>query len=194
LGQCMAGQAGLQSSELRTLMALLAFAVIWTVIVMPFIQTQSAITTLNPIFQYFLFNLGFIILSIVVFGIIYRVVKKHYDMKKAFSRGISAWFGVSFIYDMWSPPYVIDYQGNLVQMGDASAVNATVDMMWAFIFQSLFPAIATIRVPLVDLSMLYVAVYGLVPALTVLAMALIFTEGKFKKMVNLGGNPRKVRK
>lgn len=180
----------LEHEELKILGGLLIFSLLWIALAVPFVTSNPLFTSQNSVIQYFLFNFGFIIASIVVFGtIITMVLEKKYSYKDAFINGLSLWLSFSFILDIFMPPYAIDALGNEIITGNSTGINASTDKMFAFIFNSILPQLKSIVIPFLNVSFLYLAVYVFVPVLTAFIVALVLSKGNFIKWFNLGGVP-----
>lgn len=168
-----------EPEETNTLLALSIFAVFWSLVGIPFITSNPDFVSLNPVLQYVLSNLSLIVASVVVFGTVLTfLLEREYDIQSGIVNGLVAWLGFSFILDMWESPFAWDLSGKQLIFG--AGVTSSVDYMWGYIFLTLFPQIA-------NTSLLYLAVYGLVPILTVAVGALVLTKGQFLSWFNFGG-------
>lgn len=178
----------IDAQEAKVLFALLAFSIVWIALVIPFITSNSMFLSLNPVISFFLFNLGFLLISIAIFGtILSMTIDQDFNWKNAFKNGLLAFLSFSFCLDIWSPPFAIDAQGNELISNSATGINAAGDRMWAYIFNSLFPWLKPIQIPVLNMSLLFVATYALVPLLMAVIAAIIFSKGKFFKWLNIGG-------
>ncbi len=181
----------LEKGEIKILLALSVFSIMWIAVAIPFITTNSFFTSLNPVFAYALFNLGFIILTSITFGTVFAILKHNYDIWSAFSNGIVVWLSFSWVIDMYQPPYFLDMQGNEIISNVSTGANASVDAMWAFAFNSLVPSLKPATIPFLNISLLFIAVYGFVPLMTVLIAAYVLTEGQLVKFIGIGNDGSK---
>lgn len=171
------------SQETRIILAMLVFALLWVIFVIPFLSTSSQFQSLIPPFQYIIFNLGYILISVVTFGTLFSIMtNKSYNFKKAVIYGLSLWFSFSLIFDMWQPPFAIDQQGNDVVLNNSSLINASVDKSFVYLFNTFLPTAKTTVIPIINYSLLYILVYGFVPILGVIIAAIGLSNGAFMKL------------
>ena len=184
----------IDAGERKVLLAISILAVIWIIFVIPFTTSSPSFVSLNNVYAYFIFNLGFILLSVVIFGTIMATFKDKFSYWNAIMDGLASWFSYSFVLDNWSPPYFIDIHGNQVIQSVGTGVNASVDAMLTYVVNYLFPSFQGITVPLINISWLYIAVYLIIPFLTVIIAAMVLTRGQFFRWVGHGGekNARKM--
>jgi hypothetical protein len=174
---CMAGV--LERSEVKVLIALALLAILWSVVGIPAIIGNPTFISFNPIFQYVLLNLSFILLFVVVIGTgVTIAVEKEYNYSRGIANGIAAWLSFSFVMDNWSPPFVWDMAGHQAVTG--AGVTSSVDYVWGYILINIFPSIANTPV-------VFFFVYGIVPVVATLLAALILTKGQFLKWLGFGG-------
>ncbi len=178
----------LQKKEIELILPFALFAVIWISIVLPYLMQSTFFLSLNPIFQYTLFNIGFISFTIASFGLIFSIVlDKKVTLSNLVKNGMGVWFGFSFVLDMWQPPYYIDFLGNPVySTSEESLTQATIDAFWYEIFNIFIPQIKTIIVPFFNISLLFIAIYLIVPLSTLVGLAMLFSQSKFTKWVGVG--------
>lgn len=169
--------------EWQIILWLALFSFIWIFFVIPFLTTNDVYLTQNPIVQYFLYNLGFISLTTATFGLVLTLWEENrINLTKLIKNGIASWLGVSFIFDLWQPPFYIDLLGNPVHSTEASSLaNTTIDGALVFFYNSLFPTAKDVI--LFNISLLYVLVYIFTPILALILMALLLSTSKFKKVV-----------
>lgn len=171
------------SQETRIILAMLVFALVWVIFIIPFLSTNSQFQSLIPPFQYIIYNIGYILISVVSFGTIFSLLtQKSYNFGKAIVYGFSIWISFSFVFDMWQPPFVIDTQGNDVVLNSSSFINASIDRTFVYLFNTFLPNVKTTIIPIFNYSLLYVLVYGLVPILGILIAAIGLSNGTFVKM------------
>jgi hypothetical protein len=172
--------------ELEVIAGWTLFSLLLIAFVVPFITMNVWFTSQNPVLQYLLFNLGFISLACATFGVAFSFVfLRKFDIIKAFEGGLALWLSFSFVVDMWQPPYYLSQAGQPLITNTASGIGASVDAMWAWIFNSVIPSLAGMTV--FGISMLYMAVYVFVPLATLLFSAFLLSDGQFFKWVGLRG-------
>src|SRR5689334_19435697 len=91
--------------EVYLFVFLTIFAILWVSLVTPFFENSVYFASLNPILQFFSFNVGFILMSIVLINVPFKILTTHkvnfFDMIRV---GLSGWALFSFIFDLWQPP------------------------------------------------------------------------------------------
>ena len=178
----------IESDELKVFGLILAIWFIWVFLVVPFVTTDNGFVNLNPVLQYAIYNLGQSMLFILGAAIIMMVfLGEDFAWVDALINGITAQLSYSFIFDMAQPPNYISTTGQVIIENTASGVNIAVDRMWVYLMQTFFPGLQNfiISIPFISykFSMLYVAVYYVVPVITFFLALVILTRGKFIKWI-----------
>ena len=156
------------------------FAAIWITIIQPYLSQSQIFANLNPVLQYILFNVGFIMFAIIMINIPYLLAyKEHIGLSRMLRVGFAGWLLFSFIFDLWQPPYFLSSTGQVLitvqQALPNTAVDAMLSWVWGFIIS---PSI------MIDgLSLLYIAVYGFTPVIATLAMIFILKPDAFRRLV-----------
>lgn len=195
-----------EPGEIKALIGLLVFSIAYIAFAIPLITSNEWFVSLSPIFAYPIYNVGFILLVILTFGLVFSILKHKYSIKEAFKNGIISWISFSFILDVLQAPFFINLQGETVITNAQSGVNTAVDAFWVTIFRTILPSVQTIQFPtinpdilthfgtaplIVNASFLFVLVYGVIPILSLLIAAYFLTEGEFLKVFNTINNGEK---
>ena len=151
------------------------FALVWTFVVMPLLMQSDWFISQIPPLQYTLFNLGFVIMFIVVIGLpLTYLLKKEVIFTKAVQIGFTSWMGVGFIYDLFEPPYYLNTNGEVLLNVPKALTGTSVDSMLVWVWQHLG----------VSGPLLFYSVYLVTPIIIVLLMAIILTGKEFLKVFN----------
>lgn len=170
--------------EWKIIAGLFVFSAIWVLLVVPYLINSPAWNSQNPIVQYVLYQMGYISLSVAIFGsILTMLFKQKFKFVNAFRNGVAAWLSMAWVFDLMSPPNYIDPLGNIVITNAAALPNASVDAMFVYIFDTITPWMKDLVVPFFNISAEWVAVYMAVPVLTLALVAFILTGGKFRNWV-----------
>lgn len=167
--------------------AILSIAVIALILIfsLPAVMSSDWFTNLIPPLQYIIFNIGFILLTVVIFGIpVSLALHQKIDFAALFKGGISSWLIFTFIFDLWQPPFAFSPSGALLIQNSTSLIGSSVDYMlgWTIMqFFSVQNVIITLPV-LGHISLLFILVYFITPIISVLIAALILEP---KKLINL---------
>jgi len=132
-------------------------------------------TTLIPPYQYFLFNIGFMLLFITVVGIPISHELNHnkeIDLYKAVRIGFSSWIGLSCLYDLLQPPYYLDISGNIVLNVPSALTGTAVDATLVWFWQQLG----------VSGSLLFYFVYLITPLILIFAIVALLSG---KQLINV---------
>ena len=179
----------IDKEEWKIIAGLAAFSAVWILFVVPYLTGSADWNSMNPVLQYMLYNLGFILFTVASFGAILTMAfKQKFNTSNAFRNGISSWLGFSWVIDMWQPPNYIDTMGNVVITNAAALPNTSVDGMFVYIFDTLMPFLKTTVVPFFNVSAEWVVVYMAVPLLTVTMVAYILSNGQFRTWMNQKGH------
>lgn len=171
----------LDKSKKNIIVGTVLFSFIWTLLIMPYAIKNEAWNSLIPPVQYVLLNLGYIVLVSLIFG---YLMSKESSLKSMVLKGLSGWIFFSFFLDLLSPPLYINPQGNFMIEPNGSLSQATPDATVFYIFNQLLPNLrnSTINIPLInaEYSLMYVAIYALVPVIATILMAWTLSKGKFR--------------
>lgn len=188
----MPGQAVFSPSEIKVAVGVILFSLLWILLALPIFSHDATFLALNPIIQYFIINLGFICLSIAIFGVVFNlIITKEHNIVGSIVKGLALWFSFSFVIDMLQPPYTIATNGQSAITNPEALASASPDAMWAYIFGQVLPeSLKTLSIPFVNISLIYLLVYIGIPLLTVLMVAIGLSEGEFLKWVRGGVNAK----
>lgn len=169
-----------QRDEFVLLGLLAIFAAFWVFLVEPYLGTSQIFLGLNPVVQYVIFNVGFIIFAIVIINIPYLLTfHEHIGFFRMLRIGFAGWLLFSFIFDLWQPPYFLSPSGQILITIQQALPNTAVDAMLTWIWSQIIPNIIIVN----GLSLLYLFVYGITPVLATLAMIFILKPNAFRKLV-----------
>lgn len=173
--------------EWIAIISLSLFAFIWMLFIAPRLMYSDFFLNLIPPLQYILYNFGVMIFTFVVLGTPLSYTLKHkVDFKGVIKGGLTSWLFVSFVIDMWEPPYIIAPDGNMLITNMESLAGTSPDYTFYWFYTTLFPNIKNIfvNVPFsASCSMLFLAIYFLSPILAVLVMALVLKPGALRKLL-----------
>jgi hypothetical protein len=163
------------------------FAFIWMLFIAPRLMYSDWFLSLIPPIQYFLYNFGVMIFTFVVLGTPLSYTLKHkVDFKGVFRGGITSWLFVSFVIDMWEPPYIISPHGEMLITNMESLAGTSPDYSFYWFYTTLFKNIENVYVTVPfsgNCSLLFIAIYFLSPIIAVFVMALILKPGMLRKLL-----------
>ena len=152
-------------------------ALIWGLIVNPFLQNSEWFINLNPVAAYILYNVGTYFLVTVIFGVPSAfVIKRKFKVKWSdiLIGGLVAFLVFSNVFDMWQPPLAWSTNGTLlIPVASSSLENTAVDYMYGWIWQSLT----------LPVGLTYLFTYVLVPLFTLLTAALSYGQKEFFTLI-----------
>lgn len=156
------------------------FAIVWVLAIIPYLAYSIQFTKLNPVVQYLVYNLGFIMLTIVLINVPFKLItSKSVNLKDMIKIGIAGWLLFSFIFDLWQPPNYLSPDGTVLITNDQALPDTSVDAMltylWSFVIHS--------NVFVHGLSLLYIAVYFITPIIVVGIMIAVLKPSVFKKII-----------
>jgi len=153
---------------------------------LPKMMNSGWFTGLIPPLQYFSYNLGFILLTIVLLGTpVSWVLKQKIHIWTMLKGGIGSWLIFSFILDMWQPPFAFSTNGIILIPSSESLVGTSVDYMVGWVYMKIFPFQEIIMtIPGIGkISFLFILVYFITPIITVFIAALLFKPKVFIKLL-----------
>lgn len=170
----------LEKDELYLFGLLSVFAILWVVLITPYIERSDLFLRLNPVLQYVIFNIGFIVFTIVVINLPYRFFTgkktQPVDMLKV---GIAGWLMFSFVFDLWQPPYYISPSGNVLITSNESLPLTAIDAVMTYVWALIVP----VNYTFFGFSLLYISVYIITPIIAVVLMMLILRPSLFRKII-----------
>ena len=141
----------------------------------PFLASSPWFQSLNPVEQYAIYNIGWFIGITVGIGSVFSFVRNQkLVLKTVLVDGIAFFLFSSFVYDLWQGSFAYDFSTGapIYSTIPAALAGTSVDRMWGFVFEQL---------GFHGTSLIY-AVYGLVPALTIIFFAIILTRKQLMKL------------
>lgn len=158
---------GIDKRELKIIIALGLFAVVWGILATPFLQNSVWFNSLPPIIAYPIYNFAFIVFfGVFVGGMLTLLLKKRQAAPINFIvNGFSTWLLAEGFFDMLQPPFLVSPDGCVGVFGSQGLVNVSVDVFWHNILSSVFgqacnPLYSTI-------------IYGIVPIGSVIFFATV---------------------
>ncbi|PIU76022.1 hypothetical protein COS75_01215 [Candidatus Pacearchaeota archaeon CG06_land_8_20_14_3_00_35_12] len=134
-----------------------------------------------PPLRYLLYNVGFILLTILIFGVpLTYVIHQKLHLFKMIKYGFSSWLAFSFLLDIWQPPLAWGANGTLLITNLGSLVGTSVDYMSGWFWLKVFPSINQIFIG--KISLLFVFVYFLTPILIAFIIALILRPKELARL------------
>jgi len=157
------------------------------IILLPKIMNSQWFTSLVPPLQYLIYNIGFILLTIIIFGVpISYTLKQDINLWTTIKSGFSSWLIFTFILDLWQPPFAFGPTGEYLINTPESLIGTSVDYMLGWVYMRLFPINGIIfTIPIIGrLSLLFILVYFITPVIAALVVALLLKPKIFAKLLN----------
>lgn len=154
---------------------------------LPLIMNDTWFTDLIPPIQYLIYNVGFILLTIVLIGApISYLQDQTIEYWHTIRSGVSSWLIFSFILDVWQPPFAFGTSGRSLIDDSHSLYGASVDHMLGWIYGHFVDPASFLHVPVLgDVSLLFFLIYFVTPISAVFISALLFKPGF---LVSMFGN------
>ncbi|MBU1179621.1 hypothetical protein KJ885_01620 [Patescibacteria group bacterium] len=165
------------------LITILAFVLIG---LLPKIMNSRWFISLIPPLQYISFNFGFILLTIILFGMpTSYFLKQRIHILTMLRGGVSSWLIFSFMLDLWQPPFAFGPGGGQLILLPESLVGTSVDYMLGWTYIQIFPVQNVIlNIPIIGkISLLFILIYFITPILAVLIVALVLRPGILLKLL-----------
>ena len=173
--------------EWIAIFSLSAFAFIWMLFIAPQLMYSTWFLSLIPPIQYFLYNFGVMIFTFVVLGTpLSYTLKHHVDFRGVVRGGLTSWLFVSFVIDIWEPPYIIAPNGTMLITNMESLVGTSPDYTFYWFYTTFFKNIEKVYVSIPfsgNCSLLFISIYFLSPIIAVLLMALVLKPGMLRKLL-----------
>ena len=146
---------------------------------LPLIMNDAWFTNLIPPLQYLIYNIGFILLTIVLIGVPLSYAQAHaIEYWSMFRNGVSSWLIFSFIFDVWQPPYAYGTIGHALITDVHSLYGASADHMLGWVYLHFIDPSLFVSLPFLGhISILFVLVYFVTPIVAVIISALLFKSG-----------------
>jgi len=162
------------------------FAFFWMLFMIPHIMVSNWFIGLVPPLQYFLYNIGFMLLIFIVFGTPMSYLIKHKLNKVGVIKGGIASTLFLIMLDLWEPPFLIAPDtGQLLLTNMESLLGTSIDYNLFWIYSKLLPndINLSINFPFFGrLSTFFVLIYFFTPIILAFLMALLLKPGMFRKM------------
>ena len=173
--------------EWIAIFSLSAFAFIWMLFIAPQLMYSTWFLSLIPPIQYFLYNFGVMIFTFVVLGTpLSYTLKHHVDFRGVIRGGLTSWLFVSFVIDMWEPPYIIAPNGVMLITNMESLAGTSPDYTFYWFYTTFFKNIEKVYVNIPfsgNCSLLFISIYFLSPIIAVLVMALVLKPGMLRRLL-----------
>ena len=167
-------------SELYLFLFLTIFSIFWISFVTPLLTKSDQFARLNPVVQYLTYNIGLMMLTIVMINLPYKfVMNRPIDLKDMIKVGIMGWLLFSLIFDMFQPPYYLSTTGQILITSQQALPNTAIDAVFTYLWSFLIPPNIFIH----GLSLLYISVYLFSPVITVAVMIILFKPTLVKKII-----------
>ncbi len=154
---------------------------------LPPMMNSPWFTDLIPPIQYLIYNIGFILLTIVLIGVpISYLHDQAIEYWNVFRSGVSSWLIFSFILDVWQPPFAFGTNGSSLINDPHSLYGASVDHMLGWVYLHFVDPTVFFNLPVLGpVSFLFILIYFITPICAVFVSALLFKPGF---LVSMFGN------
>jgi hypothetical protein len=177
----------ISKDEWVAIASITTFAFIWMLFIAPRLMYSNFFLSLIPPIQYLLYNFGVMMFTFIVLGVPLSYTLKHrIDVRGVMRGGITSWLFVSFVIDMWEPPYIIAPDGTMLLTNMESLVGTSPDYTLYWFYTTFFKNIEKVFVTLPfsgHCSMLFILMYFLSPVFAVIFMAFILKPGMLRKLL-----------
>jgi hypothetical protein len=167
--------------------SLSSFAFVWIIFIAPRLMLSAWFLNLIPPLQYSLYNFGVMLFTFVVLGTPMSYTLKHeINLKGVIRGGLTSWLFVSFVIDMFEPPYIIGPDGTMLITNMESLVGTSPDYTVYWFYTSFFKNIEKVFVNLPfsgSSSLLFILIYFFSPIIAVIIMALVLKPGVLRKLL-----------
>jgi hypothetical protein len=170
-------------SELIIIAMIAVFGVFWVIWMMPFLSTSAWFAGIAPIWQYLIFNLGFILLITVTFGSVVSLLRhQRFDLWEMIKSGLASFIVFSFIFDLWQPPYYIGVNGTILITNTGALAGTAVDAALYYVWT----LIGINPLWMIDhVAWIYICVYFFSPIIAGFLAAILFDPEILYKMVGV---------
>jgi len=167
---------------------IIGFAFVWILFLIPHIMISDWFVGLMPPAQYYLYNIGFLLLIFVVFGTpISYAAKRKINIIGVLEGGIASTLFLIML-DLWEPPFLIAPDtGELLITNMESLVGTSVDYTVFWFYSTLFPSTrnAFINFPFFGkFALLFILIYFLTPIIAAVVMSLLLKPGMLRRMID----------
>jgi hypothetical protein len=178
---------GISKSEGTIIASLLVFGILYVTIALPTLTTSQWFSQQTPLIQYLIFNIGFIAVTAIVFGLPYaHVTSKKFDVFGVLKSGIATWIGFSLVLDLLQPPLYVSPMGKITMMDASGLPNTSIDATITYLWQTFANCPNTIiNVFGQQVSTLFIAVYLVTPVLGAVVAAYLLEPKMFEQCIGL---------
>lgn len=175
----------LADTEIKIAVAFTIFAIIWIAWIIPFLTNNPTIQGMNPLAMFLVKKLGYIILSITIIGTIISIlVNKSFNIVSASISGILAYLFITFTYSLVEQQSAISIDGT-TNFSSYSFDTINPDQVLYYIISVLFPSLLNVSIPILNISLMWIIIYIIIPVVTVLLGALIMKTGTFRNLTRV---------
>lgn len=175
---------GIERKEAATIISLGAFGVIWIVFAIPYLISANWFLSLPSPIQYLLYNIGFVLLTTLIFGSAFSLYEEgEFQLKHFLVIGITSFLGFAALDD-WEPPNYLTPMGQVAITNPGALPQTAVDAAFAWLGTAI--GVPNSVIPFLDVSTLYLFVYLVMPLLLIVLMAFILKPKAFLKYVGVG--------
>ena len=181
----MPKEALISKNEIIILFCGAFFAIIWMLIVSPYLQNSVWYQSQVPPIQFLLYEVAFLVGFIAILGFPIQLAYFKFKKKSAIGKfslilgsaklGLSGWAVHKLIFDVWESPYFLSPSGEVLLNNNQALTNSAVDAAITWMWQQIG----------LSGSILYIAVYIVFPLLVLTAIILIFTWKQVLKLFRL---------
>jgi len=165
---------GIEKKEAIVLISLISFSIIWIAFVIPYLMQSQWFKDLIPPLQYLIFNCGFVTVFLVIIGApLSYLINGEIDIKGTIRYGVISWLILSFVYDLWEPPYYVSYTGEPILFVPGALTGTAVDATILWIWQNLG----------ISGPILFYSVYLITPLLIALFIAILLKPKEFLELI-----------
>lgn len=117
---------------------LIAFGAVWALWLIPLLQSGTWFTSLNPVLQYVIYNVGVLSITGAVFLVIYRAFRGRTRVRwfQVLLSSVGLFIVSSFAIDMWDPPLYLNWAGEILIDNPQALTGIAVDAMVAWVYAS----------------------------------------------------------
>ena len=173
--------------EWIAIISIAIFAFIWMLFVAPILMLSDSFLSLIPPVQYILYNFGVMLFTFVFLGTPLSCTLKHrVDFKGVIRGGLTSWLFVSFVIDMWEPPYIVGPDGTMLITNMESLAGTSPDYTVYWFYTTIFHNIEKVFVTLPfsgNCSLLFMSIYFVSPIIAVIIMSFILKPGMLRKLL-----------
>lgn len=159
--------------KLLLLAGLIIFGVVWSLVVIPDLMTDTWWNSLDPVRQYLIFNIGmFLIISVMFGGFVTWILTQRLSLIQIFLNGVAGFFVFSFVFDMFMPPFAVSHAGVFQIATGTTMAGASVDYMVGWVWMQIG----------IHGSAVYYLTYAFTPVLAIIIAVLLLGLNRFTEI------------